>query len=115
MFTNTIKKSHEFSRVYKRGRYYVGRLLILYMLKNSAADASGFNSLGVTASKKVGKSVRRNRLRRLVKENYRGLEPVLRRGAAIVFVVRPQAGLPSYDDVKADMAGLLKRAGMVQQ
>ncbi|MDR1060766.1 MAG: ribonuclease P protein component [Clostridiales bacterium] len=119
-FTLAIKKNHEFARIYKKGRYYVGRFLILYALKGGdapkagAAAQEGFNSMGVTASKKVGKSVRRNRLKRLVKENYRAVEPALRRGLALVFVVRASEQLPSYADVGADMASLLKRAGALR-
>jgi ribonuclease P protein component len=117
IFTLAVKKNREFARIYKKGRYYVGRLLILYALKaggGAAASQEGFNSMGVTASKKVGKSVRRNRLKRLVKENYRHMEPALRRGLSMVFVVRASEQLPSYADVGADMASLLKRAGALQ-
>jgi RNase P protein component len=178
-FTNTIKKNREFVRVYKKGRYYVGKLLILYVLKggisgiaarrggesayranagggarasgsndayansgsesancgcggsesanrNGSASGGGIransganailpimNSLGITASKKVGKSVRRNRLKRLVKENYRNLEPSLRRGRAMVFVIRAPEKMPLYADIQDDMISLMKRAGML--
>jgi ribonuclease P protein component len=94
--------------------------LILYSLKApentgaGAAEKTG-SAVGVTASKKVGKSVRRNRLRRLVKENYRFFEADLRPGHNMVFVVRRTEQTPLYGDIRADMRALLKRAGLVRE
>ena len=107
--TVSLKKAYEFSRVYKRGKYYAGKHIILYVL---ATDPGG-NKIGVTASKKVGKSVVRNRMKRLVKENYRAFEPYVYLGYQLVFVIRNVNGLPTYHEITREMKYLFKRAGVL--
>ena len=107
--TVSIKKNFEFARVYKKGKFFVGKYLILYVLKSDPQ----MNKIGITASKKVGKSVIRNRLKRLVKENYRFFEEYLFCGYKIVFVIRSNEVLPEYHDVNREMKSLFKRAGIL--
>ena len=114
LFTDSLKKNNDFVRVYKNGRYFVSKNLILYLL---SGGSPGYNALGVTASKKVGKSVRRNRVRRLIKENYRHFEQFIRAGFLIVFVVRARRDdcIPGYCDISREMKGLFLRAGVFDQ
>lgn len=107
--TVPLKKNYEFQRVYSRGKYYVGRFMVLYVLKNSY----NINRLGITASKKVGKSVKRNRLRRLIKENYRAKENLLIKGYDMVFVGRNTNVLPSFVEIKKEMTFLFKKLDMI--
>jgi len=105
----TIKKNSEFVTIYKNGRRFTGKYLILYAREGKP----GYNAIGVTASKKTGNSVRRNRLRRVVKENYRHMEVCLHVGFLFVFVVRARQDgyLPDFYDIGGDMKSLLSRAG----
>ena len=68
--TVTIKENREFSRLYRIGKFYSSDCLILYLRKNKLDK----NRIGVTVSKKVGKAVIRNRVRRRIKESYREIE-----------------------------------------
>ena len=109
IFTIPVKKNCDFARVYKNGRYYIGKYLILYVLKGNP----GYNALGVSASKKVGKSVRRNRQKRLVRENYRLMESYVRNGFLFVFVIRAQSGdIPDFYIIRSEMRNLFTRAGV---
>lgn len=103
--TVPLKKNYEFMRVYKKGRFYVGRYIILYVLPNRFTGLR----LGITASKKVGKSVCRNRLKRLIRESYRFYEDFVNDGFDLVFVARNSDNAPDYHDICREMKFLLKK------
>jgi len=105
IFTFPIKKNRDFLRLYKRGKFFVGKYLVLYALKNK----NKVNRLGITASKKFGNSVKRNRMRRLIKESYRSYETQLNEGFDLVFVARKCDELPNFLKIKKEMKYLLKK------
>ena len=92
MIIETIKKNYEFRRVYKNGKSIVGRYLVVYYLKNNKTE----NRIGITASKKVGNSVVRNRVRRLIKETIIKFDDCLLHGYDIVIVARVAASKANY-------------------
>ena len=109
--TVPLKKNWEFSRVYKKGHFCAGRYLVIYILKNSY----NINRLGISASKKAGNSVKRNRLRRLVRESYRDREETIKKGFDIVFLIRKNEKLPGYSDIKKEMEYLFKKTGALEE
>lgn len=109
--TVPIKKNYEFLRVYKKGKFYVGRFIILYVLGNN----SGINRVGITVSKKNGKSNKRNRIKRLIRENYRLYESFVKDGFDCVFVARNQETMPDFYDIKKEMKYLMKRLSIFDQ
>jgi len=113
IYTSTIKENSEFTRIYKNGRYFSGKYLILYVLSGKP----GCIEIGLTASRKVGKSVRRNRLKRLIKENYRQFEQYLHTGSKFVYVIRARQDghMPDYYDIRREMKSLFIRAGVFDQ
>lgn len=106
--TVPLKKNYEFVRIYKKGKFYAGKYITLYILKNNY----GMNRLGITANKKVGKSVRRNRVKRLIRESYRFYEDFIAEGFDMVVVARSNEVLPEYSDISREMKYLLKRLGV---
>ncbi|HHY23326.1 MAG TPA: ribonuclease P protein component [Clostridiaceae bacterium] len=109
--TIPIKCNREFAEVYKKGKFFAGKYIVLYVLPNRL----DINRLGITASKKAGKSIRRNRIKRLIKENYRMNEELVRCGYDLVFVVRNNEILPSYYDIKREMGFLFRKLNLIDK
>ena len=109
--TVPLKKNYEFLRLYKKGKFFVGKFIILYVLINK----SDINRLGITASKKIGKSVTRNRYRRLIRENYRLYENFVKSGNDFVFVARSSERLPEFLEIKKEMKFLLRKLNVFDQ
>ena len=106
-YSESLKKNADFSRVYETGKSYANRLLVLYVLKND----TNRNRIGISVSKKVGNSVVRHRLTRLVRESYRLHEMTFRTGYDLVVIVRPAAKGSGYADISA---ALMHLAGLHQ-
>ena len=85
--SESLKKNQDFKVVYQNGTSYANRLLVMYVLKNQHMK----NRLGISVSKKVGNSVVRHRLTRLIRESYRLNEAEFENSLDIVVVARPQA------------------------
>lgn len=106
-----MKKNYEFKKVYSEGRYYVEKYTVMYAMKNDA----DYNKVGYSVSKKVGKAVTRNRVKRLMKENYRVLESDLKKGFDIIFTARPASSAAEFADIKKCMESALIRARILKK
>jgi ribonuclease P protein component len=104
----TLKKNYEFSRVYRKGRYVSGQYLAINILENIYKH----NRIGISVSKKAYKSsVKRNLLRRRIKEIIRTAGFNLKEGHDIVFVVKKtELGVPEFADLKREIGNLLVKA-----
>ena len=104
IFSESLKKNKDFQFVYKKGKSYANKYLVMYILENH----SDKNRLGVSVSKKVGNSVVRHRLTRLVRESYRLQESRFQKGLDIVVVCRASAKGRSYVDLESALIHLGK-------
>ena len=68
--TEMLKKNIDFKKILNNGKFYKGQQIGIFYIKNKKVK----NFLGIAVSKNVGNSVSRNRIKRLIKENYRLLE-----------------------------------------
>lgn len=84
---NSLKKNNEFNFVYKNGKSYANKNLVMYLVKND----SGKCRIGISVSKKVGNSVVRHRMARLLRECFRLNEDKFNIGLDMVVVVRASA------------------------
>ena len=104
MYSESLKKNKDFQIVYRTGRSYANRFLVMHIRKNDL----GRNRLGISVSKKVGNSVVRHHLTRLIRESYRLQEEYFLCGYDIVVVVRVNAKNSSFADMKSALIHLGK-------
>lgn len=104
-FTESLKKNFQFRYVYNRGRSIANRHLVMYVVKNGTQG----NKLGISVSKKVGKSIVRSHVTRLIRESYRNMEEDLRCGYDIVVIARVICKDSTYHEVSASMRHLVKK------
>ena len=104
LFSESLKKYGDFQRVYKRGRSYANKYLIMYVLKQDVQE----NRIGMSVSKKVGNSVVRHHLTRLIRESYRLSEEHFRCGIDIVVIARTSAKGRNYHEIESALIHLGK-------
>jgi ribonuclease P protein component len=104
-----IRKNIEFRTVYRRGKSFSNQLLVLYIFKNKKE----LNRVGISVSKKVGKSVVRSRVKRLINESYRLNKDGIKKGYDLVFIARTASNDRSYFEIEKSLKNLFKRAGLL--
>ena len=103
-FSDSLKKNHQFQFVYKYGKSFANKYLIMYVKENGTDK----NRIGISVSKKVGNSVVRHRVTRLVRESYRLHEAIFNSGLDIVVVARQSAASVGYNEIESAMLHLGK-------
>ncbi len=101
-YSESLKKNKDFQQVYRKGKSYANRYLVMYVLENHMNR----NRLGISVSKKVGNSIVRHRLARLIRESYRLQEDRYRCGIDIVVIARIGAKEKTYKDIDGAMLHL---------
>lgn len=100
----SLKKNHQFQFVYKNGISHANKYLIMYILENGL----GINRIGISVSKKVGNSVVRHRVTRLIRESYRLHENIFNSGLDIVIIARPGAAAVGYKEAEGALLHLCR-------
>ena len=103
-FSESLKKNRDFQYVYKNGKSYANKYLVMYVLENNMSG----NRLGISVSKKVGNSVVRHRVTRLIRESYRLHENIFNSGLDIVVIARKSAASVSYQEMESALLHLAK-------
>ena len=103
-FSESLKKNYEFRYVYKNGKSYANKYLVMYVVENNTDR----NRLGISVSKKVGNSVVRHRITRLIRESYRLHENIFNSGLDIVVIARNSASEISYEETESALLHLAK-------
>ena len=106
-----LKNTNQFKIVYNNGKSYVNRDLVMYLRKND----SDTNRLGISVSKKVGNSVVRHRVTRLIRESYRLNEAKLLQGYDIVVVARANAKGKDYFEICRAFLHLAKLHRIIEE
>ena len=102
----TINKDRDFKRAYTKGKSFVFPYVLLYINRNFKKG----RRVGITASKKIGNAVKRNRARRIIRQAYLELIDGKDLGNIdFVFVARARTpGVKSYD-IKRCLKGLFEK------
>ena len=103
-----LTKPEQYALVHDKGSSWVSSLLVMRILPNRL----GLSRYGFSVSRRVGKAVVRNRVKRLLREILRitSLEP----GWDIIFIARPAAATADYASLEKSVKDLLLRAGLLK-
>jgi ribonuclease P protein component len=103
-----LRSAGDFRRVYQQGRSRGHPAAVLYVLRQPAPA----HRIGISASRRLGGAVARNRIRRRFRALCRQLEPWIMPGVDLVFVIRPAALAMKPDELYAALENLLQRSGV---
>lgn len=107
--SQSLKKNAEFQNVYQSGRSFANKYLVMYVKENDL----GINRIGISVSKKVGNSVVRHRVKRLILESYRLHEDMFNSSLDMVIIARATAKDRTYHEIESAVLHLGKLHGIV--
>ncbi len=106
-----INKNSDYINVYRYGRSCANKYLVMYVLENDLGE----NRFGITVSKKVGNSVVRHRVTRLIRESIRLRESDILTGHDIVIVARYAARDRKYRDIESALLHLGRKQDIIKR
>lgn len=105
-----LGKNPEFQKVYKFGKSKANKYLVMYV----KTGESGPSRYGFSVSKKVGNSVVRHRITRLLRESVRKNDTLVKEGNRIVIVARKNVSHRTFKEVDGAVIHLLKLHGILK-
>ena len=113
MKTIMLKKNYEFQKVFAKKNYYGGKYLEMFVIDNNKQS----NYMGIAISKKIANSVQRNKIKRLIRENYRQIEEKIVKGKTYVILWKKKASIENatYYNVKEDIDRIFKKANLINK
>ena len=107
--TKMLKKNYEFKNVLSKGKYYSGRYIEAFIKPNNSKIQ---NFLGIAISVKAAKAVKRNHIKRLIRENYKDFENRIKIGNSVVFLWKKKVDIKNatYKNIKQDMELIFDKA-----
>ncbi len=119
-----ICENHLYLKAYNKGKKFIGRDIIVYVLKDYASEKlrlanpqkKRINRIGLTVTKKNGKAVTRNRIKRIIREAYRQTDKELgiKTGYLIVIVAKISAADKKTQDIKKDIVNALNKLSLTE-
>ncbi len=105
-----LGKNLEFQKVYKNGKSKANKYLVMVLLKRE----SGPNRYGFSVSRKVGNSVVRHRVTRLLRESIRKNDARLKENYSVVIIARNTAKGRSFEEIDSAVRHLCKLHGILK-
>ena len=110
IFSESLKKTKDFQKVYNKGKSYANKYLVMYV----KTGESGPSRYGFSVSKKVGNSVVRHRITRLLRESVRKNDALVKEGNRIIIVARKDVKDKNFKDVDGAVIHLMKLHGILK-
>ncbi|MGG3956914.1 ribonuclease P protein component [Bhargavaea massiliensis] len=104
-----IKKNDEFQEVFKQGTSVANRQFVIYVLDK---PEQAYFRIGLSVSKKIGKAVVRNRVKRYVRQVFHEERDRIQTGKDYVIIARVPVATMEYEEVKKSLLHVLRRANV---
>ena len=108
---NRLKKRYQFNYVYKSGEHFSGEHMVLYVVSSKTKNIK----IGLAVTKKIGKAVVRNRVRRQLREIIKKQVPVLKQNYNIIVVARENITTASFENLSNEFLKLVKKANLTNE
>ena len=108
-----LKKNYEFQKVFAKRNYYGGKYIEMFVIDNKENK----NYLGIAVSKKSANSVYRNKIKRLIRENYRQIEEKIITGKTYVIMWKKKSKIEdiNYYNIKEDINKIFRKAKLIKE
>ncbi len=106
--TIVMKKNYEFQHMFSKGKFYYGQFIHMYIKETE----SKYNKFAIAVSKKQGKAVNRNRIKRLIRENYKNFEMKIKTGTNILITINKNEDITqiTFKQIEDNFFRTLKKA-----
>ena len=117
IFSEALKKNKDFQFIYRNGKSRGNKYLVMYVYQKPEQNHkdTGRNRIGISVSKKVGNSVVRHRLTRLIRESYRLNEKKFVGGLDLIVIARPGAKERNFFEIESALLHLAKIHGILKR
>jgi ribonuclease P protein component len=109
--SHRLKKNEDFQEVFQKGTSAANKQFVVYSVRQ---EGQAVFRAGISVSKKIGKAVTRNRVKRLIREAIASLEEEIVTGIDLVIIARPGLEEMTYESLRSSLQHVLKRAKVLK-
>lgn len=110
--SHRLQKNEQFQEVFEKGASAANRQFVVYWARQE--EQAAFRA-GISVSKKIGKAITRNRVKRLIREAVASMESEIPAGIDLVIIARPGLEEMEYEALRGSLRHVLKRAKCLKQ